>query len=53
MMSWANYIKLMRSFADHDKNLRGLFKRGIQSIKDHKGTFADLWLDWEKKFGTI
>jgi len=55
LMSWANYIKLMRVFPDHDKTLRGLFKRGINTLKDQgsKSALAELWLDWEKKFGTI
>jgi hypothetical protein len=52
-MAWANYIKLMRVFPDHEKNLRGLFKRGIQVVKDNKAVLAELWLDWEKKFTTI
>jgi hypothetical protein len=52
-MAWANYIKLMRCFPDHDKTLRGLFKRGIQFTKDNKITLAELWLEWEKKFSTV
>ncbi len=54
-MSWANYIKLMRTFPDHEKALRGLFKRGINIVKDQpsKIGLSDLWLEWEKKFGTI
>lgn len=55
MMSWANYIRLMRTFPDHDKTLRGLFKRSINIVKNQqsKVTLADLWLEWEKKFGSI
>jgi hypothetical protein len=53
VMAWANYIKLMRCFPEHDKTLRGLFKRGINLVKEGKQTLADLWLEWEKKFGTI
>ncbi len=49
MMAWANYIKLVRVFPDHEKTLRGLFKRGIQSVKDNKSMLGDLWLEWEKK----
>ena len=50
-MSWANYIKLMRVFPDQEKTLRGLFKRGINILKDpqSKATLLELWLDWEKK----
>ena len=54
VMAWANYIKLMRSFpGDHEKTLRGLFKRGINLVKEGKSALGDLWLEWEKKFGTI
>ena len=53
LMSWANYIKLMRVFPDHEKHLRGLFKRGLQVIKDNKVVLAELWLDWEKKFSSV
>jgi hypothetical protein len=53
VMAWANYIKLMRCFLDHDKTLRGLFKRGINLVKEGKQTLGDLWLEWEKRFGTI
>ena len=55
VMAWANYIRLMRLFPEHEANLRGLFKRGINVVKDAGGkqTLADLWLDWEKRFGTI
>ena len=49
LMSWANYIKLMRAFPDHDKALRGLFKRGLIFVKEGKATLAELWLEWEKK----
>lgn len=53
MMSWANYIKLMRTFPDNEKTLRGLYKRGVQVIKDSKIVLAELWLEWEKKFCSI
>jgi len=53
MMAWVNYIKLMRTFDDHEKSLRGIFKRGLQVIKDNKAMLAELWIDWEKKFGSI
>ena len=53
VMAWANYIKLMRCFPDHDKTLRGLFRRGINLVKEGKTTLGELWLEWEKKFGTI
>eukprot|EP00347_Sterkiella_histriomuscorum_P009820 403339762 len=53
MISWANYIKLMRVFPDHEKTLRGLFKRGLQFVKDNKAQLGELWLEWEKKFTTI
>ena len=52
-MAWANYIKLIRVFPDSDKALRGLFKRGINVIKDNKAVLSELWLEWEKKFGTV
>lgn len=48
-MAWANYIKLMRTFPDHEKTLRGLFKRGLNFVKDAKTNLAELWLEWEKK----
>ncbi|CDW90873.1 squamous cell carcinoma antigen recognized by t-cells 3 [Stylonychia lemnae] len=53
MMSWANYIKLMRVFPDHEKTVRGLFKRGLQIARDNKVLLAELWIEWEKKFSTI
>ena len=34
VMAWTNYIRLMRTFVDHEKTLRGLFKRGISILKD-------------------
>lgn len=34
LMSWANYIRLMRVFPDSEKQMRGLFKRGLQVVKD-------------------
>lgn len=49
MMSWANYIKLMRVFPDHEKTVRGLFKRGLQVVKENKVLLGELWLEWEKK----
>lgn len=54
-MAWANYIRLMRLSPEHEANLRGLFKRAINVLKDAgaKQTIADLWLEWEKRFGTI
>ena len=53
MMAWVNYIKVMRVFPDHEKTLRGVFKRGLQFAKDNKAMLAELWFDWEKKFGSI
>jgi DNA-directed RNA polymerase subunit F len=51
VMAWANYIKLMRVFPEHEQSLRGLFKRGINIVKDVSGRLmlSDLWLEWEKK----
>lgn len=51
LMSWANYIKLMRGFPDHEKAVRGLFKRGISIVHEvqSKSQLAELWLEWEKK----
>ena len=36
LMAWANYIRLMRLFptVDSEKTIRGLFKRGINILKD-------------------
>ena len=46
---------LILTYPDHDKTLRGLFKRSINIVKNQqsKVTLADLWLEWEKKFGSI
>lgn len=44
-MSWTNYLKLMREFPDHEKTLRGLFKRGLQIVKDNKVLLGELWLE--------
>ena len=54
MMSWTNYIRLMRVFPDtNEKTLRGLFKRGLQVVKDNRVALGELWLEWEKRFGTV
>lgn len=36
LMAWGNYIRLMRLFptVDSEKTIRGLFKRGINIMKD-------------------
>lgn len=38
LVSWANYIKLMRPFhaadPNNDKTIRGLFRRSLTVVKD-------------------
>lgn len=54
LMPWANYIRLLRAFGEPDgKSIRSIFKRALHSIKDNKLQLADLWLEWEKKFGSL
>jgi hypothetical protein len=57
MMAWGNYIRLMRLYPtlESEKTIRGLFKRGINILKEHasKVGLSELWIEWEKKFGSI
>lgn len=53
LISWGNYIKLLRIFPDTEKQIRAAFKRGLQIVKKEKFILSDLWLEWEKKYGNI
>lgn len=54
MMAWTDYIRLMRVFGDTtEQAIRGLFKRGVQVVKDNRAGLAELWLEWEKRFANV
>ncbi len=40
MLPWMNYIKLIRTFPDHEKPLRSLFKRALNLLKEGKSQLA-------------